>query len=129
MQKIAKGVNMTIQCNEENGGKVLVVHVSGKLVKADYEQFVPECERLIRQYGQLSLLFDMSDFHGWELSAAWEDFKFGIEHFADIERLAMVGDKKWQQGMAIFCKPFTKAAVRYFDHADAAEARKWLDET
>jgi hypothetical protein len=40
----------------------------------------------------------------------------------------MVGDKKWQQGMATFCKPFTKATVRYFHHADAAEARKWLDE-
>jgi hypothetical protein len=30
--------------------------------------------------------------------------------------------------MAVFCKPFTKATVRYFDHADAAEARKWLME-
>ena len=32
---------MPIQLNEENGGKVLAVHVSGKLVKADYEHFVP----------------------------------------------------------------------------------------
>jgi hypothetical protein len=30
--------------------------------------------------------------------------------------------------MATFCKPFTKATVRYFDHADAAGARKWLVE-
>jgi len=120
---------MSIQLNEENGGKVLVVRVSGTLVQADYAQFVPAFERLIRLHGKLSLLFDMADFHGWALSAAWEDFKFGLEHFADIERLAMVGDKKWQQGMAVFCKPFTKAAVRYFDHADAAQARTWLDET
>jgi len=119
---------MTIQLNEENDGKVLVVHVSGKLVKADYEQFGPEVERLIRQHGKLRMLFDMTDFHGWEASAAWEDFKFGIEHFSDIERLAMVGEKQWQQIMAILCKPFTKATVRYFDHADAVEARKWLIE-
>ena len=119
---------MTIQLNEENGGKVLVVHVNGKLVKADYEHFVPEFERLVSQHGKLRLLFDMTDFHGWELSAVWEDFKFGIEHFADIERLAMVGEKQWQHGMAIFCKPFTKAMVRYFEHADAAEAQRWLGE-
>jgi len=31
---------MSIKLNEETGGKVLVVHVSGKLVKADYEHFV-----------------------------------------------------------------------------------------
>ncbi len=120
---------MTLQLTEENGGKVVVVHVSGKLVKADYEHFVPEIERLVRQHGKLRMLFDMTDFHGWEVSAAWEDFKFGIEHFADIKRLAMVGDNEWQHGMAIFCKPFTKAQVCYFDHAKAVEARKWLEET
>lgn len=70
----------------------------------------------------------MTGFHGWEVSAAWEDFKFGVEHFADIEKLAMVGEKRWQQGMTTFCKPFTAAVVRYFDHADTAEAQKWLGE-
>jgi len=39
---------MSIQLNEENGGKVIIVHVSGKLAKADYEHFVPEVERLVR---------------------------------------------------------------------------------
>ena len=118
---------MAIEFNEENDGKLLVIHVSGKLAKADYEHFVPEFERLVRQHGKLSVLFDMTGFHGWDAGALWEDIKFDIKHFADIERLAMVGDKKWQQGMATFCKPFTKATIRYFDHA--AEARKWLDES
>ena len=119
---------MAIQLKEENGGKILVVHVSGKLVKADYERFLPEFERLVQQHGKLRVLFEMTGFHGWNASAAWEDFKFGVEHFADIKRLAMVGEKRWQHGMTTFCKPFTKATVRYFEHADAAAARKWLAE-
>jgi hypothetical protein len=40
----------------------------------------------------------------------------------------MVGEKRWQHGMATFCKPFINAEVRYFDHAAAAEARIWLGE-
>jgi hypothetical protein len=123
-----KEFKMPIQITEDNGGKVLVLHISGKLVKADYEQFVPEFERLLEQHGKLRVLFDMSDFHGWEGSAVWEDIKFDIKYFADIERLAMVGNKKWQHGMATFFKPFTKAKSRYFDRADTAEARKWLVE-
>ena len=119
---------MPIQLNEENGGKVLILHISGKLVKADYGHFVNEFEQLIRQHGKLRVLFDMGDFHGWDAGAAWEDIKFDIKHFADIERLAMVGDKRWQHAMAIFFKPFTKATIRYFDHAEAAEALKWLGE-
>jgi hypothetical protein len=119
---------MSITFNEENNGKVLVIHVSGKLVKTDYDQFVPEFDRLVRQHGKLCVLFDMTGLHGWDAGAMWEDTKFAIKHFADIERLAMVGEKRWQHGMATFCKPFTKASIRYFDHADAAEARNWLGE-
>ncbi|MGB9432993.1 MAG: STAS/SEC14 domain-containing protein [Candidatus Acidiferrum sp.] len=119
---------MPIQLNEENGGEVLILHISGKLVKADYEHFVNEFERLVRQHGKLRVLFDIADLQGWDAGAVWEDIKFDIKHFADIELLAMVGDKKWQHGMAVFFKPFTKATIRYFDHAEAAEARKWLGE-
>lgn len=104
---------MTLRLNEENNGKLLTIHVT-KLIKDDYAEFVPTFERLVQQHGKLRVLFDMTDFHGWELSAAWEDTKFGIKHFADIDRLAMVGAKAWQHGMAIFCKPFTGAQVRYF---------------
>lgn len=119
---------MPIRFNAADAGKILVVHVTGKLTKADYEQFVPEVERLVGQHGKLRLLFDMQGFHGWELGAAWEDLKFGLAHFADIERLAMVGEKWWQEGMATFCKPFTTAKIRYFDHVAMVEARAWLDE-
>ena len=119
---------MTIRLEEENGGKLLVVHVSGKLAKADYEQFMPEFERLVRAHGKLRVLFDMTGFHGWEAGALWEDIKFDVKHFRDIERLAMVGESKWEHGMATFCKPFTTAKIRYFDHPAAAAARQWLDE-
>ena len=99
---------MPIDLTEEDGGKMLAVHVSGKLVKADYDYFVPEFERLVRLHGKLCVLFDMTGFHGWTAGALWEDTKFAMHHFSDIERLAVVGEKKWQEGMATFCKPFTK---------------------
>lgn len=119
---------MALQLSEENGGKLLVVHVSEKLVKADYEHFVPEFERLVKLHGKLCVLFDMTNFHGWTAGALWEDTKFAMHHFSDIDRLAVVGETKWQEGMATFCKPFTKATIRYFAHAAAAEARNWLSE-
>ncbi|TKB28429.1 STAS/SEC14 domain-containing protein [Desulfopila sp. IMCC35006] len=119
---------MSIELKEEKGGKLLVIQVTGKLEKMDYEHFVPEFDRLVKEHGKLRVLFDMTDFHGWKLSALWEDTKFAMNHFSDIEQLAMVGEERWQHGMAIFCKPFTKAIVRYFDHADTAGARVWLAE-
>ena len=117
---------MSIQLHEENGGKILVVHVMGKLVKADYGRFVHEFERLVHQHGKLRVMFDMTGLHGWDAGAAWEDIKFDVEHFGDIERLAMVGEKKWEHGMAMFFKPFVKATTRYFTRA--SEAQIWLGE-
>ena len=119
---------MPVRVDEENDGKVAVIHVSGKLTKADYEHLVPEVERLIQKHGKIRILFDMHDFHGWDGAALWEDTKFAFRHFHDIERLAAVGEKRWQKGMTIFCKPFTGAEIRYFDHNQAREARDWVQE-
>jgi hypothetical protein len=117
---------MAIELREIDGGKTLNIRLSGKLKKADYERFLPEIERLIAQHGKLRILMEMHDFHGWDAGALWEDLKFETKHFKHIERLAMVGETKWEKGMAWFCKPFTTAKIRYFDRQQADEARLWL---
>ncbi len=119
---------MAIQLTVKNDGKVLEVQASGKLVHEDYQHFVPEFERLVKENGKLRVLFEMADFHGWDRAALWDDIKFDVKHFSDIERLALVGDKKWEKGMSVFCKPFTTATIRYFDRAAVAEARVWLEQ-
>jgi stage II sporulation SpoAA-like protein len=117
---------MPVELHEESDGKILNIKMSGKLTKEDYKQFVPEVDRLIKQHGKIRVLCQMHDFHGWEMGALWEDVKFDVKHFAHIERLALVGDKKWEAGMAVFCKPFTTAKVKYFDQAKSKEASEWV---
>jgi len=118
---------MALQLQVENE-KVLVVSVSGKLTKEDYEDLVPEVDRLIQEHGKIRILFEMRDFHGWNAGAIWEDTKFAFRHFHAIERLAVIGEKSWQKGMTIFCKPFTGAQIKYFSHAQADEACQWIQE-
>jgi hypothetical protein len=117
---------MAAQLTESDSGNILEVMVSGKLTHDDYQHFVPAFERLVKQHGRIRVLFEMTDFHGWEAGALWDDLKFDAKHFSDIDRLAMVGDKRWEKGMAAFCRPFTTAKVRYFEHSQIADARQWL---
>ena len=117
---------MATQLAETNGGRVLEVAVNGKLTHDDYQHLVPAFERLATRHGKIRVLFEMTDFHGWEPAALWDDIKFDLKHFSDIERLAMVGDKQWEKGMSVFCRPFTTATIRYFDHAAIGDARAWL---
>jgi hypothetical protein len=109
-------------------GKILEVKATGKFEKADYAMFVPAAEQLIKKHGKIRVLFVMEDFHGWTAGALWEDVKFDLKHFNDIERLAIVGDSKWENGMAVFCKPFTTAKIKYFDVHDLDDARQWIRE-
>ena len=118
---------MTVALEEKVDGKVLELQVTGKLAKSDYEQFVPKVEQLIQQHGKIRVLLRTNDFHGWTAGALWEDIKFDARHFRDIERLAIVGEKKWEKGMATFCKPFTTATVRFFEPEQADEARSWIE--
>lgn len=117
---------MAIDFHEEHGGLILVVRATGKLSKADYERFVPETERLISTYGKIRILIEMADFHGWEMGALWEDIKFDVKHFNDIERLAIVGETRWEQAMATFCKPFTSATIQYFTVDQRNQALTWI---
>ena len=119
---------MAIQITEEDDCKVVVVRISGKVQKEDYAKFVPEVDRLVQRHGKLRMLMEMRDFHGWTAGALWEDTKFAFHHFRSIERLAIIGEKKWQKGMATFCRPFTAAEVRYFERSQKQEAHDWLQQ-
>jgi hypothetical protein len=122
-----KGEVMAIQLRETNEGRALEVQVSGKIAHEDYVHFAPAFEQQVLEHGKLRVLFDMIDFHGWKARALWDDLKFDLRHYTDIDRLALVGDKRWEKGMGIVCRPFTTAKVRYFDRNQIDEARRWLE--
>ena len=117
---------MPVSFKELNEGRALVIHASGKLTRDDYLTFLPEVNRLIKRLGKISIVFDLHDFHGWEPAAAWEDTKFAVHHFDDVERLAVIGEMKWQKAMTFVCKPFIRADIRYFEHAEEKQALDWV---
>ena len=117
-----------IRLREEPDGKIVTLVFKGKLDKDDYKRFVPQLEKIMESEDNIRMLIELQDFKGWTAGALWEDTKFGVRHFTDIERMAIVGDKKWEKTMAAFIKPFTAATVRYFDVADREQAESWIRE-
>jgi stage II sporulation SpoAA-like protein len=108
--------------------KVLAFKMSGKLHDEDYKTFVPLVDAAIAQQGKVRLLAQFQDFQGWDAKALWDDIKFATTHCTKIDRIALVGEKKWEQWMAKVCKPFTMAKLRYFDAAELDAAKVWVAE-
>ncbi len=109
-------------------GKVIGFKLSGKLHDEDYKHFVPLVDAAIAQEGKVRLLAQFHDFHGWDMHALWDDTKFSTTHCNKVERIALVGEKKWEEWMAKVCKPFTMAKIEYFDASDIESAWEWLEE-
>jgi hypothetical protein len=119
---------MSLKLSQENGTNLLEVQISDKLTHEDYERFEPKVDEMVKRHGKIRVLFDMQDFHGWNPGGLWDDTKFTMKHYGDIERIAMIGDKTWEKGMSVFCKPFTSAEVRYFEKPGLSEAHQWLEQ-
>lgn len=109
--------------------KILAFTLRGKLHDEDYKIFEPAVDAAVAAGGPLRLLAQFEDFHGWDLHAAWDDMKFGLKHYTDFDRIAMIGDRRWEEWMVRLCKPFTRAAVRYFDSSEAEAAWAWIRES
>ena len=109
---------------ERSFGNVLGIKASGKLTHADYQQLVPRLEELIQKHRKVRVLFELEDCRGWEVGAAWDDLKFGLKHGSDVERCAVVGEKKWQEWMTKLSRPFFD--VRYFDRGELEKAWQWV---
>jgi hypothetical protein len=107
---------------------VLGFKMSGKLHDEDYKTFVPMVDQAIAKDGKVRILAVFHDFHGWDAHALWDDIKFSTTHCTKIERIALVGEKAWEKGMAAVCKPFTMAKIRYFDTSELDAAEAWLAE-
>ena len=100
----------------------------GRLDDEDYERIIPLLEEKISIYEKIRWYFEMRDFTGWSFSAMWKDLKFDIKHRENLERVAMVGDKKWEKQLTELMKPFTDADVKFFETEDREEAKHWIRE-
>ncbi len=100
----------------------------GKLTHDDYQAITPVVdsaldgvdERHVRAY------FDLSELDGWELHAAWDDFRLGLRHGRQFDRIAILDNKRWQELAAKVGAWFVSGEVRHFDSEDAALT--WLNE-
>lgn len=112
----------------ESQGRRFFVKASGKLTDADYRDLLPRLETAIAGFGPLRMFIDMEDFRGIELQAAWDDFAFGVKHWNDFERVAIIGDKRGEELSAKAFDLITEVDIRYFDIAERGRARAWIED-
>lgn len=114
---------------EHHGSKFYMTFVAvGKLTHEDYQYMVPMLESAIAGVDEpeINVLADITELDGWELRAAWDDFKIGIDHGKAFNKIAIVGEGKLQEWMAKIADWFTPYDAKFFD--SKKQAREWLND-
>lgn len=98
----------------------------GKLAHADYTVMIPMLEQALKSIPdvKVNMLINALELEGWELEAAWDDFKFGMEYKDVFVKIAIVGTKKWQEYSAKIGNWFMHGDVKFFYDLD--EAKMWI---
>jgi hypothetical protein len=104
----------------------VTLKATGTLTHQDYLVITPMLEGALSQVDQpqVSLFLDATELDGWDLHAAWDDLKLGLNHQSEFERVAIWGNKGWQEWAAKVGSWFIAGEIKYFEDQD--DALKWL---
>ena len=126
MEIIRHGISIGI---ERTGNDFfLSLKATGKLTHADYEKINPMIDSALEgvKEPKIKAFIDTSELEGWELRAAWDDFKLGLKHGSEFEKIAIFGNKKWQEISAKVGSWFISGEIKYFD--SETQALNWLQQ-
>lgn len=104
----------------------LSLKAMGKLTHEDYKIITPMIDSALTAVNQpkVRAIIDGTELEGWEPRAAWDDLKLGLKHGNEFVKIAIYGNKKWQEITAKIGSWFITGEIKYFDNRK--DALQWL---
>ncbi|MFT6897388.1 MAG: hypothetical protein ACJA13_001794 [Paraglaciecola sp.] len=104
----------------------LTLKAVGKLTHEDYLIITPMLDSALGEVKEpnVKALIDCTELQGWELRAAWDDLKLGLKHGNEFKKVAIYGNKGWQEITAKVGTWFISGEVEYF--TEKQKALDWL---
>lgn len=107
--------------------EVLGVEATGKVTHEDYQRvLIPAAEAMMAKGPINMLYFAGPAFTGYELEALWDDGAFGIKHWREFRRIAVVTDSRWLRAAVTMFSRFFPSEVRLFKPSELAAAKAWI---
>lgn len=112
-----------------NFNGIVTYRISGILTQSELRRRQKELIAIIGREGGIRLLILCEDFQGWDKASDWEDVSFQSQSDPYINKMALVGDKKWEDLALMFTgKGFREFPIEYFESHEIEKARAWLTE-
>ncbi|MGK0441471.1 MAG: hypothetical protein ACJA0N_001269 [Pseudohongiellaceae bacterium] len=123
---------LSIGIERVNSDFFLSIKAIGKLTHDDYQKITPMIDSALEGVidAQINVFMDCSELAGWELRAAWDDFKLGLKHGREFNKVAVyigteAGSKKWLEYGTKIAAWFMSGECQSFE--SEAKALAWLE--
>lgn len=108
---------------------IVTAKVTGNLTYLELIALQKSLISIIGQQGDVRVLVICEDFQGWDKAGNWEDLSFQSQSDPYIHKMAIVGDKHWEDLALMFtCKGFRQFPIEYYWPAELRQAKAWLAE-
>jgi hypothetical protein len=107
--------------------RVVTFRITGQLTYSEFAAAQEHATDLIRRQGKMRFLVLVENFIGTAKAGNWGDLSFQAQNDPFIEKIAIVGDQKWEDLALLFTgKGVRPVAIEYFPPADLEKARTWV---
>jgi len=104
-------------------GSILEVRLSGKVTAEEFRAAQREASELLRPVVSVGVVAVLEGFEGWG-SGDWSDSEIQFGHDAQFKRMAIVGDRQWEDAAMLFVgKGLRQFPIEYFETGQLEQAR------
>ena len=110
---------------DRSKGNVFGFEVEGKITAAEIEAGAAMMDKVIQEYGKISWLMVWKTTQYPSCKAMYEDASWLLKNMKHFDRMAIVGDKKWEE-MLVKADGLV-FGEKYFDISQLEEAWQYIE--
>jgi|GEM_PF-3977579 len=106
--------------------RVFAITIRGPVERPDLDAVAAAFEEKLKEHKPVRVYAEVEQTASLSPAALFEDLRLGLQHFQDVERVAIIVDETWTALLAQFAELVPGLDVRRFSSAERAQAREWI---
>ena len=106
---------------------IIGFRLKGKIEDNEFDEIVSLMEERLKEHKKLRVYAEIEEFKGMSVNTFMKDIHYGLKHWRDVEKEAVVSDKGWIKSWIRFASKIVPyIEVRVFSFEEKEEAKAWV---
>jgi hypothetical protein len=111
---------------EESSGNILGFKIVGDITEKQKERICKKLEKRIKEFGKIRVLLVVETDANIDAESLFFNLNFTLGYADNIERMAIVRGKAWEETWIGLFGLFSHIRTEYFDRSERKEAWNWV---